>query len=413
MKDFFVLILGSDDNAYGTARLLHERYGDGCRPLLLCTRPLRATAHSRIFDLRAIEGFDREEVFVPRLSEILRELKKEYGKVLVIPCADYYLYLLVRNYAKFGGMIANSVIGEDLLDEIERKDSFYALCEKYRLDYPKTVVVTKEERETALDRSPLRFPIVVKPENSNATDYLHCSFEGKKKVFFFKNKDEYLVMARAMNRSDYGGKLILQEYIPGDDSAMRTLNCYAGSDGKVRCAVLGQPILEEYAPATLGNYAAILPRRDGEIEGRLSRFLEELGYVGFANFDMKYDGRTGKYMLFEINPRLGRSSFFVHGAGVNFPAMLVEDVVYGRRETVIPMGDEMLWTAVPRCVLRKYVKAPAIREEVDRLYKAKKVERTLFYKPDLSLRRRLVMLRHFYSYIKVYRQYYFEKEMPV
>lgn len=310
-------------------------------------------------------------------------------------------------------MIANSVIGEDLLDEIERKDSFYALCEKYRLDYPKTVVVTKEERETALDRSPLRFPIVVKPENSNATDYLHCSFEGKKKVFFFKNKDEYLTVVRAMNRSDYGGKLILQEYIPGDDSAMRTLNCYVGSDGKVRCAVLGQPVLEEYAPATLGNYAAILPRRDGEIEGRLARFLEELGYAGFANFDMKYDARTGKYMLFEINPRLGRSSFFVHGAGVNFPAMLVEDVVYGRRETVIPVGDATLWTAVPRCVLRKYVKAPAIREEIDRLYKAKKVERTLFYKPDLSLRRRLVMLRHFYSYVKVYRQYYFEKEMPI
>lgn len=413
MKDFFVLILGSDDNAYGTARLLHERYGAVCRPLLLCTRPLRATSHSHIFDMQVIEGFDREEVFVPRLSEILREKKKEYDKVLVIPCADYYLYLLVRNYQKFDGLIANSFIGESLLDEIERKDSFYALCEKYGLDYPKTVVAAKEERETALDGAPLRFPIVVKPENSNASDYLHCAFEGKKKVFFFQNEEEYLTMVRAMNRSDYDGKLILQEYIPGDDTAMRTLNCFVGSDGRVRCALLGQPILEEYAPATLGNYAAILPRHDGEIEGRLSRFLEEIGYVGFANFDMKYDERTGKYLLFEINPRLGRSSFFAHGAGVNFPALLVDDVVYGKQESVTPTGEGILWTAVPRCVLRRYVKNPAIRDEVTALYRAKKVERTLFYKPDLSLRRRLVLLRHFYSYVKVYRQYYFEKNRPV
>ena len=126
---------------------------------------------------------------------------------------------------------------------------------------------------------------------------------------------------------------------------------------------------------------------------------------------MKYDSRTGKYMLFEINPRLGRSSFFVHGAGVNFLAMLVEDCVFGRRETVTPVADGTLWTAVPRSVLMKYVKNAEIREEIKALYKAKKVERTLFYKPDLSLRRRLILLRHFYSYVKVYRQYYFEKDM--
>lgn len=186
MKDFFVLILGSDDNAYGTARLLHERYGDGCRPLLLCTRSASRHRALAYFRPRTIEGFDREEVFVPRLSEILRELKKEYGKVLVIPCADYYLYLLVRNYAKFDGMIANSVIGEDLLDEIERKDSFYALCEKYRLDYPKTVVVTKEERETALVRSPLALSHCGKAGKTHARTTALLVWRERKRSFSLK-----------------------------------------------------------------------------------------------------------------------------------------------------------------------------------------------------------------------------------
>src|SRR5690606_14469101 len=99
---------------------------------------------------------------------------------------------------------------EALLDTLDTKDKFYKLCEKHGLDYPKTIVCEPHERESALDRMEFEFPIVVKPENSNAYAYLHCQFEGKKKVFFFNSKDEYATMVKHMNASDYKGKLIIQ-----------------------------------------------------------------------------------------------------------------------------------------------------------------------------------------------------------
>lgn len=412
MSSFRVIILGSDDNAYGTSRLLHERYGDP-KPLMLCTRQLRATAYSRLFELRVIEDLDTDEGFVRGLRAVLEEQKPLYEKLLVVPCSDYYLYLLSRHYAAFDGMIANRVISEELLTKLDTKDSFYKLCEQYGLRYPKTLVASPAERLTVLDGDPLSFPIVVKPENSNATDYLNCKFEGKLKVFYFENKEDYLRMVANMNASDYKGKLILQEYIPGDDSAMRTLNCYVGSDGKVKCAVLGHVVLEEYAPKTLGNYAAIVTEQNAGISEKLSRFLEAIGYIGFANFDMKVDPRTGKEYLFEINPRLGRSSFFVHGTGVNMMELLIEDYVNGSTAPAAYDFKEALWTAVPKSVLLRYTANDEMKETVRRLWKKGSVERTLFYAPDLrgNPRRRLTMLRHFYSYVKTYRTYFFRKKL--
>ena len=70
MKDFLPIILGSDENAYGTARLFCEAYD--VRPLVLCTIPLSPTRNSRLFDLKVIPDFEREDVFPDALLGVLR-----------------------------------------------------------------------------------------------------------------------------------------------------------------------------------------------------------------------------------------------------------------------------------------------------------------------------------------------------
>ena len=346
-KDFLPIILGSDENAYGTARLFREAYPE-VTPLLVCTAQLIPTRHSRLFDCRIIAGFEREEVFPDALLGVLRECSKDYEKLLIIPCSDYYTGLLCRHCDHFEGLIANRFIPEQLLETFDTKDRFYALCEQYGMDYPKTVIAAPDERIEVADRLPFDFPIVVKPENSNALDYLRCHFEGQKKVFFFDTREEYLTMVRSMNGSDYRGKLILQEFIPGGDDAMRVLNSYSDTDGTVRAMCLGQPVLEYYDPKSVGNYAAILSRGDTLLYDKMQRFLQAIGYVGFSNIDMKYDSCTGRYVLFEINPRLGRSSFFCRAAGINMMKLLTEDVVYGRRGKCIYNETTALWSNVPR-----------------------------------------------------------------
>lgn len=403
-QDFLPIILGSDENAYGTARLFREAYPT-VRPLLLCTQQLIPTRCSRLFDCRIIEGFEREEVFPTALLGVLREMGEVYEKLLVIPCSDYYTGLLCRHYGDFEGRIANRFTSEEMLEAFDTKDKFYALCERFGMDYPKTAVAVPEEREKIVERLPFDFPIVVKPENSNALDYLRCHFEGQKKVYFFDTKEEYLAMIRSMNASGYRGKLILQEFIPGGDDAMRVVNSYSDADGHVRAMCLGQPVLEYYDPKSAGNYAAIVSRGDRALYERMQGFLEAIGYVGFSNIDMKYDVPTGRYVLFEINPRLGRSSYFCRAAGLNMLRLLTEDVVYGRREDCIYNERVALWSNVPRGILKKYVTSPALREEL----KGYRATHTLWARGDLAPARVYRLARYYAAQYKNFARYYFDK----
>ena len=403
-KDFLPIILGSDENAYGTARQFSEAYG--VRPLVLCTIPLSPTRNSSLFDLQVIPDFERAEVFPDALLGVLREKAAAYEKLLVIPCSDYYVGLLCRHYGHFEGLIANRFNSAEMLETFDTKDKFYALCECCGMDYPKTAVAAPEERESVLERLPFEFPIVVKPENSNATDYLRCHFEGQKKVFFFDTKEEYLAMIANMNKSDYRGKLILQEFIPGGDGAMRVLNAYSDADGKVRAMCLGQPVLEYYDPKSVGNYAAVISRGDRALYEKMQAFLEAIGYVGFANIDMKYDRRTGRYLLFEINPRQGRSSYFVRSAGINLMQILADDVVYGKREPCVYNEKVALWSNVPRGILKRYVTDPDLRAELATL----KADRTLMNPTDFNLKRLYRIARVDHAQYKLFREYWFDKE---
>lgn len=404
MAQFLPVLLGSDANVYGMARSFYMEYG--IQSACVCKRRLIATQNTRLLSHVVVEPrLEEDEIFVKTLVDFAR--KHSDLPLVLQSCADGYTILLARNrqalapYYRFACPQLETVLALDI------KENFYKACEAHGLSYPKTAHCTAENYKTV--ELPFEFPCIIKPSNSMA--YWNCEFPHKKKVFLAQDRREFDEITAAIYSSSYQDPLILQEYIPGDDNCMRVLNCYSGLDHKVKLMALGRPLLEEQTPEGIGNYAAILSVEDDALMEKMKAFLEDMEWEGFSNFDMKYDSRTGEYKLFEMNPRQGRSSFFVTASGYNLAKWLVEDAVEGKPQELTIAHTQSLWMIAPFGVIKKYLKDPQLLQEAIRLKKAGKASHQLFCKEDFSFKRLIWYIKSQLNYYRKTARYYGNKSL--
>ncbi len=396
-KEFMPVILGADITAYSLARSFHEEYG--IKSLVVSQRRARIISESKIIENRVISGLDDEKYLVEKLIEIGKEFKGK-KKLILMGCGDFYVRDFVDNKDVLGEYFVIPYIDKELMDEIVLKDKFYEICDRLDIDHPRTYVYNCGE-ENALDFD-FEYPVIAKTANSAL--YHYAEFPGKKKVFRFYNKPDLEEMLANLEKSSYDYKFLIQDCIPGDDSNMRVLTCYCDQNSKVQFAALGHCLLEDHTPSAIGNPVAIINEVDSYgIVDAATRFLENVGYKGFANFDIKYDSRNNTYNFFEINVRLGRSNFYVTGSGFNTVKWIVDDLIYGKELKYTVADKENLFIVVPKGIILRYVKDEALRKKIKQLWREGKVSYPLYYKPDMNPKRAFYV---FAAYINQYRKYY-------
>lgn len=404
-KSFTPVLLGSDANVYGMARAFHEEYG--IPSLAISKTILTATVDSKIIHFNIEPDLENPEVFLKTLLDV-KALYKD-RKLLLVPCGDGYVKLVVQFQEELKEHYHFNCLSADLLRTLTLKESFYEVCDKYGFSFPKTQIITAQNYSK--EKVDIEFPVIIKA--SNSVEYWNCKFEGKMKVFIAQNQNEYDDIMKAIYSSSYQDNMTIQEFIPGDDSYMRVLNCYVGSDGKVKLMALGHALLEDHTPQGIGSYVAIINMYDKEILDQFKEFLEGIGYRGFANFDMKYDMRDGKYKFFETNVRQGRSSFYVTASGFNLAKYLADDVIFNRKQSFTIARNEHLWLQVPLGIVYKYVKDPELNKKIKMLVKSKSSTNSLFYKEDMCLKRYIKLKLSMYNYYKKYKKYYGKKSLNI
>lgn len=393
-KEFLPVILGADVGAYTLARSFHEEYG--IKSLVLSRANRGYIANSDIIEHRVFPDLEQKEALISHLLNIAGEFPGR--KLLPFGCGDWYVRALIEGRPQLEPVCILPYIGVELLDRLVLKDSLYEIFDELGINHPRTFVYScGQENELKFD---FDYPVIAKPADSAM--YHYAEFEGKKKVFLMKSEDELRTMLSRLEGSGYTGRFLIQDYVPGDDTNMRVLTCYCDRSSRVRFAALGRTLLEEHGPQALGNPAAIVNEVNPEIVAEATRFLEYVGYVGFANFDIKFDSRDGKYKFFEINTRLGRSNYYVTGSGFNTVKQIVDEYVYGRPGGCAVADRVHLYTILPKGVLKKYVPDGDFKEQALKLWSEGRVSRALFYRADKNLKHNFYALA---AYINQYRKF--------
>ena len=397
-RDFIPMLFGGDINTYSVARAFYERYKVKSYTFgKFATGP---SYQSRIIEYTPNPKIDTDEVFMKTVKSFCS--KHADKTVVLVGCGDSYVALISKHKNEQPKNTIAPYIDFDLMNSLQQKETFYKLCEKHGVDYPGTIIHNKEMGHDFEMNFP--FPVILKP--SDSIQYWEHPFDTQKKVYTIKDKKELDQVLDDIYGAGYTGKLIIQDMIPGNDEYMRVLTSYSDHNGKVKMMCLGHVLLEEHTPHGLGNHAVIITEPNKELMMRVKDLLEELHYVGFSNFDIKYDRRDGKFKFFEINTRQGRSNYYVTGSGFNVAEYIVEDFVYGKELPLRYAKEEHLWMVVPKAVAFKYVKDPALKAKMKKLIKEKKVVNPSFMKGDLGMPRLARMIKTHLSHFEKYKKYY-------
>ena len=396
-KKFRPLLFAGDINVCSVARAFHEEYG--IISTVYGKYPTGPCMNSKIMDYHAVETADVQETFIDLVSNFAAEHKDE--TILLIGCGDSYVELASANKDDLPENVIAPYIDIDLMHDLIHKEKFYKLCEETGVDYPDTFV---HKREMGRDfELPFEPPFIIKP--SNGIEYWRHPYPTQEKVYKAKTFDRLLEILDDIYGSGYDDSVIIQNFIPGDDTYMRVLTNYSDKHGKVKMMCLGHVLLEEHTPHGVGNHAVIITERNEELEEKFKRLLESMNYVGFSNFDIKYDQRDDKYKVFEINTRQGRSNYYVTGSGANVAKYFVDDYIYDKEMEFQPADKENLWLVVPKKVAFEYIKPEEYRQRMKKLFDEGKYVNPLINPADNGLMRRLRIWKNIHRHYKNFATY--------
>ena len=178
-------------------------------------------------------------------------------------------------------------------DTMLSKERFYALCETLGIAYPRFWKCQPAELAGLQDQ--VRYPCLIKPSRVHEAKALMAG----KKGWVAENAAEFQRLAAEI--PEQAGLLLLQEIVPGPESAITLYAAYIDQQGTPRQAFTGRK-LRQYPPG-FGSASLVCSHDEPETRAIAERLLKAAGYRGIAAAEFKRDPRDGRLMVIEVNAR--------------------------------------------------------------------------------------------------------------
>lgn len=400
-SDFDVVLLGTDIGVYAYARAFYALYG--VRSTVIARVAAGPIRRSKIVDVVEIGKSAQRHDTLSALEHLGHQKRRIGRPTLLLSNGDTFSTMFSEKSDWLSQWYVVPALTPDVLEAAGNKIAFSKMCKELGIQTPRM-----EEQDFSNSDSAkwepreidLPFPVIAKPAKGAAYEGLH--FPGKRKVYKLDSQVDLRATFLRVRDAGFRDSFVIQELIPGGDSAMRSVTTYVDSSSEVTLLASAHVLLQEHHPLTIGNPAAMATTYYPDILVQAEKLLAHLGYHGFANFDVKIDPRDGVPKFFEVNPRVGRNNYYVTAAGANIAQFVVADLVEGRRLTRTTVQNEVLYSLVPMWLLRRYLTAEERRLAV------RAARNGLHHPFDNSdtLYRRIYMHASKANYVRKYAKYY-------
>ncbi len=262
-------------------------------------------------------------------------LEKEHFDVL-IPMSDMTVPFLSKNkdYIEKQYHLKCAVPAYDQVYQVEDKSRFMAFCEQKGIPHPKTKPI---DNDNLMDvASYVGFPALIKPNYS-------VGARGITRVDSLE-----MLKAKFSAVSEKYGSCTLQEYIENKEYYYNVM-LYRDAEGGFPAYTI-MKIVRMY-PIAAGSSACCITVENDQLLQICKDCLDKMNWVGMADFDVLQRTDNGEYKVIEINPRVPASLRAAAISGINFPEIIVCDVLgesmpkchYVPGKVLRYMGIDILW----------------------------------------------------------------------
>lgn len=317
------MILGGGLQAVSTARSLKEsKYG-----VIVWVSHKDYSTYSNAIDYCIVDN-DIDDI-----AKLINVVNRHSIDV-IIPMSDRLALFLSKNkqiiLEKSNCHVA--VPDYEIINMASDKLKLMDLCRTHGFPHPQTFKDI-EITDSTIDNLP--YPVLIKPNHS-------VGARGIIKVHTPNELKKHLPEIRQTF-----GDCHIQEYIAGNLPYYNVM-IYRNVNG----TVINSAVLKiiRYYPIDGGSSCMCITVELPELVDLCCHILQELHYTGFADFDI-LQTKDGEYKIIEINPRVPASLRGASISGVNFPNLIVSDLlhipfkpyVYHPGKTLRYLGLDFLW----------------------------------------------------------------------
>lgn len=229
-----------------------------------------------------------------RLQRLMAHFPAGTPKAVLVPTSDQDIEFIARHADTLSQrFVFQASYATEAVQTLLTKERFYALCEAEGVAYPRLWRCLPHELAGLRDR--IAYPCMVKPSRIHDVKNLMAGQKG------WIAEDAAAFDRLGATIPAGAGVLLLQEIVPGPESAITLHATYVDRAGAFRQPISARK-LRQYPPG-FGSASRVVSEPQDEARDLAQRLLRALDYRGIAAAEFKRDPRDGRLKAIEINAR--------------------------------------------------------------------------------------------------------------